>query len=73
MDSEAFFREPAREYQRLLTFLGLRPFEPATFDRHNGQPGRDITPPTRRMLTDYYAPHDERLAKLLGRPLGWAR
>jgi hypothetical protein len=28
---------------------------------------------TRRMLTEHYAPHDERLSLLLGRPLSWSR
>jgi hypothetical protein len=27
----------------------------------------------RRVLEDYYQPHDERLAKLLGHPPGWSR
>ena len=39
LDSEMFFGKPAQEYQRLLTFLGLRPFEQITFGRHNAEPG----------------------------------
>lgn len=73
MDSEAYFAEPAREYQELLAFLGLRPHEPARFRRVNGRPGESMPATTRRMLEEYYAPHDERLAKLLGRPLRWRR
>ena len=71
IDSEAYFSQPAQEYQRLLTFLGLCPFEPASFGRYNSRPGQAMTPATRDMLSEYYAPHDERLAGLLGRPLHW--
>lgn len=73
MDSEAFFDQPAQEYRQLIEFLGLRAFEPASFDRHNARPGSPMAAPTRQMLEEYYLPHDQRLAKLLGRPLHWTR
>lgn len=73
IDSEAFFRQPAQEYRRLLEFLGLREFGLPGFDRHNARSGAPIEPRTRQMLQEHYAPHDERLAKLLDRPLFWSR
>lgn len=72
IDSEAYFEQPAQVYRDLLTFLDLRPFEPAGFGRHNARPSSPMMPQTRSALKDHYAPHDERLAKLLGRPLQWA-
>lgn len=72
IDSEAYFDHPAQEYRELLAFLGLRPFEPRSFGRYNARPGQPMTAQLRRMLEDYYAPHDERLTKLLSRPLRWA-
>jgi Sulfotransferase domain len=72
IDSEAFFLHPAAEYQRLTTFLGLREFELPGFARHNARAGAPMAPRTRQMLEEHYAPHDERLAKLLGRPLHWS-
>lgn len=71
IESEAFFADPQPQYQALLEFLGLRPFTPARFDVHNARPGDPMAPQTRRMLADYYRPHDERLAKLLGYQPGW--
>jgi hypothetical protein len=71
IQSEAFYRHPADEYRRLLSFLGLRPFEPADFGQHNSRPGVPMDPKTRRMLEEHYAPHDQRLARLLGSPLQW--
>lgn len=73
IDSDAFFDQPAAEYRRLLAFLGLHPFEPPRFDRHNARPGAPMEPQTRRTLTEHYAPHDERLARLLGQPASWSR
>jgi Sulfotransferase domain len=73
IDSEAFFSQPGVEYRRLLAFLGLHPFEPARFDRHNAREGAPMASQTRRMLEEYFAPHDERLTRLLGRPLYWRR
>ncbi|HEY3954321.1 MAG TPA: sulfotransferase [Streptosporangiaceae bacterium] len=73
VSSEAYFAEPAVEYTELLAFLGLRRHEPAAFRQVNGRPSKSMPAAARRMLEEYYAPHDERLAKLLGRPLRWQR
>jgi Sulfotransferase domain len=73
MNSEAYFEQPAREYQELLSFLGLVRHEPRRFRRVNARPGESMPVKMRQMLEEYYAPHDERLAKLLGRPLRWQR
>ncbi|HEV2370716.1 MAG TPA: sulfotransferase [Streptosporangiaceae bacterium] len=72
VDSESFFEDPAQEYQRLLEFLGLRPFLPE-FGRFNARPSPPMDPVVHEQLTEHYRPHDERLAALLGRPPRWAR
>jgi hypothetical protein len=72
IDSAAYFSQPAQEYRRLLAFLGLRPFEPA-FAAVNSRPSPPIDAGCRRRLQGHYQPHDERLAKLLGRQPGWVR
>jgi hypothetical protein len=72
IDSADYFRQPALEYQRLLAFLGLRSFEPA-FTAANARPGPPMTARCRRMLEEHFQPHDERLAKLLGRQPSWVR
>jgi hypothetical protein len=71
IDCEAYFDEPAQEYSRLLEFLGLQPFQPAQFARFNPRPGSPMLSQTQKFLREYYVPHDERLVKLLGRPLRW--
>jgi len=69
--SEEFFAQPAAQYQHLLAFLGLQPFEPS-FGRHNTRPSAPVPAATRHRLEDYYLPYNERLAKLLEQPLRWA-
>lgn len=71
MDSEAFFAQPVSEYSSLLAFLGLRAFEPARFDQHNGRPSVPMDPAIQGQLEDYYRPYDERLVSLLGRTPHW--
>jgi hypothetical protein len=71
INSETYFRQPAQEYQKLLTFLDLRSHEPTGFRQVNAEPSGSLPAETRQMLEEYYAPHDERLIKLLGRPVSW--
>lgn len=71
MESEGFFADPAGEYRRLVEFLSLRPFEPARFEQHNARPSSPMPEGARKMLKEHYAPHDEKLAGLLGRAPHW--
>jgi Sulfotransferase domain len=73
LESESFFQDPGLEYGRLLRFLGAREFEPPRFDQHNARPSSPMKEGTRSALEAYYAPHDEQLAELLGRPPVWAQ
>jgi hypothetical protein len=73
IDSESFFARPAGEYQRLVAFLGLEPFESVAFGRHNAEPGPPLEPAAQRMLEEHYAPHNQRLAALLGWSPQWPR
>jgi hypothetical protein len=72
IDSADYFSQPALEYQRLLEFLGLPPVKPR-FAAANARPGPPMDARCRRMLEEHFAPHDERLATLLGRRPGWVR
>lgn len=70
--SEDFFRKPAETYAELLAFLGLAAYEPARFDQHNARPSEPMPADTRRRLEHHFAPHNERLERLLHRPLPWS-
>lgn len=71
--SEEFFADPAAAFSSLVSFLGLEQSPTSRFDRYNAQPRSDMDAATRARLTAYFAPHDQRLAEVLGRPLAWHR
>lgn len=71
--AEDFFTEPEPAYDAVIEFLGLPRWRPAAFERHNARPSSPLAPELRARLTDHFAPHDERLAALLGRVPPWRR
>lgn len=69
--SEDFFDDPAGVGDGVLTFLGLSPWRPQEFP-HLGKLGAArMRPETRNRLERYFRPHNQRLAQLLSRDLGW--
>lgn len=71
--AEDFFTEPEPVYDAVIDFLGLPRWRPAAFERHNARPGSPLSPALRERLTGHFAPHDERLATLLGKVPPWRR
>jgi Sulfotransferase domain len=70
--SEDLYADPAAVYARVLRFLGLDAFTPAEFAVHTRRVDRGGPPPeAARFLRDYFAPHNARLADLLGWPDPW--
>jgi hypothetical protein len=73
IESEVFFAEPAREYARLLSFLGVRQISPRRFEQHNARPSSSMPADAKRELAEHYRGYDEQLADLLGYRPGWMR
>ncbi|GAT68117.1 sulfotransferase domain-containing protein [Planomonospora sp. ID91781] len=71
--AEDFFSDPETEYARILDFLGLPRWSPEAFERHNARPRSPMPESLRTELADRFAPHDERLAGLLGVTPPWRR
>jgi hypothetical protein len=71
--AEDFFTEPEPCYDAMIDFLGLPPWRPATFERHNARPGSPLPATLRTRLTEHFKPHDERLEVLLGEVPPWRR
>lgn len=70
--SEALFREPRRVYARVLDFLGLPPWEPAEFEKHNFFGGYGgVGQALRERLRAWFEPHNRRLYAHMGRDFGW--
>jgi hypothetical protein len=65
--SERLFADPAGAYAEVLRFLGLRPWEPDAYPALNFHPPEeDMQPATRERLARFFAPHNVRLAELVG-------
>jgi len=72
LQAEAFFERPALALRRVTDHLGIDPFTPARFDRHNfhgayAGMSEDLT----RELRARLAPDTERLFDLLGERFDW--
>jgi hypothetical protein len=66
-------RDTAGAYGRVLDFLGLPPWQPPTFGRHNPSGSPPLDPALRARLAEWFEPHNRALYELLGRDLGWTR
>lgn len=71
--SEDFFEQPERVYAEVLDFLGLEQWQPPSFERWNARPRAPMAASTRRRLEEHFAPHDEKLAALVGQVPAWRR
>jgi Sulfotransferase domain len=71
VDSGLFFTDPERVYDHVLAFLGLRNHGYPVFERHNARPRSPMPEALRASLSEYFAPHDERLTPWLGHLPSW--
>jgi hypothetical protein len=68
---ESLAREPLATFNEVLAFLGLAPMARVAPERRNVGSYPPMQPETRERLEAYFAPENERLARLLGEPTGW--
>ena len=71
VDSHRFFSDPEPVHDGVLAFLGLPHTGYPAFERHNARPRSPLPDDLRTRLEAHFAPHDERLAAWLGRPVSW--
>lgn len=72
LDSETFFENPLRGFDRVCSFLELSPFRIKEFKTHNaGEYKQQIPAKLRKRLSDYFNPHNEDLYNYLGTKFEW--
>ncbi|MDM8522378.1 sulfotransferase [Desulfococcaceae bacterium HSG8] len=73
LGSEDFFRNPEDALLRVVSFLDLPHWnpDPKIFRRYNVNRYSDMDEKVKKYLTDYFAPHNERLYRYLGADFGW--
>lgn len=72
LESDAFFSDPEPSWTRILEFLGLQPWRPAEFGRHNARPAAPMVTATRERLRAHYEVFDLALAGVLGHAPRWS-
>jgi hypothetical protein len=73
VDSGDLFTDPGPVFDGITSFLGLPPWRPAEFGKHNARPRTTMPAELRDRLSARLAPSDERLAAWLGRTPSWRR
>ncbi len=73
LKSEDLYENRVATYQSALKFLGLPEWEPEQFPIHEQMQYAPMSLEVRKQLIDFFAPHNERLDKLIGRDMQWDR
>jgi hypothetical protein len=71
VDADVFFADPAGEFERLASWLGLPPWQPDKVEQWNAQPRTPMRADLRERLERYFEPYDARLAEQMGREPSW--
>lgn len=74
LENDELARDAAEVYRRVLDFLGLPPWQPSAFARHNASGGdAPLDGALRARLASWFEPHNQQLYELLGREFAWTR
>jgi hypothetical protein len=71
VDADRFFEEPAAEFERLRSWLGLPEWAPEHVEQWNARPRTPMSAELRARLERHFEPYDARLAEQMGRPPSW--
>jgi hypothetical protein len=72
LSSERFFAAPDQAFRQVLDFLGLPPFTPAAYEKHNAYDYRQMGEALRGRLVEHFREPNRRLYEALGRDFGWS-
>ncbi len=71
LDAGAFFEDPAAEFERLRSWLGLSEWKPGAVEQWNARPRSPMPEELRERLARHFEPYDARLAEQMGRTPSW--
>ena len=69
--SEEFNKNTSLVYNEVLKFLRLHPFELKKYEKIRKREYEKMNPDTRKKLTEYFKPYNQRLSKLLEMEFDW--
>jgi Sulfotransferase domain len=71
LKSENLFEHPQQTLKVVLRFLDLPDWEPEVWESGKQERYAEMDPSTRRLLEEYFEPHNKKLYDFLGRDFGW--
>ena len=71
LSSERFFADPASSFAQVTEFLGLRPWDPGSYDARNSRSYDRMSVELQDRLREHFAEPNRRLAELTGLDFGW--
>jgi hypothetical protein len=71
LKSENLYSDPSKVYGQVLDFLDLSKFKLNSFEAHRMRKYSNISPETRKKLSNYFKPHNKQLYELLGKNFNW--
>jgi len=73
IQSEEFFKNPSKVYNKVLQFLELSPHQLKEYKKVGSFEGKKPTfdPELRKQLVEYFRPHNQRLYEFLGTDFHW--
>jgi hypothetical protein len=69
--SEEFNKNTSLVYNEVLKFLRLHPFELKKYEKIRKREYEKMNPDTRKKLSEYFKPHNQRLSELLEMEFDW--
>lgn len=73
LKSEDLYSQTRKIYKEVLDFLGLPEWDLKAYPAHEQMQYAPMSAQARRVLIDFFEPHNERLYKLIGRNMKWDR
>lgn len=71
--SEDLYTDSSNTYKKVLEFLNLPLWEPQNYQAHEQMRYAPMSLEVRKQLIEFFAPHNERLYKILNRDMQWDR
>ena len=71
ISSEEFFKNPTKNFNKLFNFLGISEFNYEKYIQYNTGNYDSMKNSTRKYLSEFYKPHNEKLYELIGKNFNW--
>lgn len=71
LQSEKLYSQPEKTMEKVYEFLGIAYYQGKEYPQHNSRNYSPISDELRNRLTEYFRPHNQKLAEYLGMKFDW--